>query len=1646
MSAFDDGKRNWNGTDGEELFPGVSKRRRTTHGNDDDGWGHRQSLSQHDYTFGWICALPIEMAAARAMLDNIHESLPTSPDDTNAYTFGNMGMHNIVIACLPSGHYGLNNAATVANNMRRSFPSIRFGLMVGIGGGVPGKVDVRLGDVVVSKEVVQYDFGKTVQDGHFQRTGTLNKPPQALMTAVAKLQADHRSESSKIPSILSKMLERHPSMIEYTHPGILQDQLFDGTYDHVQPMDSCQRCDVSRLVRRPARSSTVPKIHCGIIASANQVMKHGRTRDQLAEELDVLCFEMEAAGLMDSFPCLAIRGICDYSDSHKNKKWQEYAAATAAAYAKELLSVILTNSINQTQSAMMSSDADRQLLQERRIRLLGLLRFEQIHARRIGLRPAHDKTCRWLLEDPAYQRWLDPAKLVEHHGFLWIKGNPGVGKSTIMNFAYSHARKTMGNTVVVSFFFHARGGDLEKSIAGMYRSLLWELLGKVPKLQEVLDDSDLIPLSHSDCPTWETEVLRSLFSLSIAKLGQQRLLCFVDALDECDREEVYEMVEDFQTLGKNAVSKGPSLYICFSSRHYPFMDIADGQQLILEHQPGHEHDLEAYIYSTLKPGTGSKAQVDELRNEIRDRANGVFLWVKLVVQMLNDEYQKGGTPAIRKKRLQEIPTKLSDLFRNILRRDNEQPENLLLSIEWILYAKRPLKWEELYFALISGLHPDILTEWDPEETTVHDMKKFILSSSKGLAEITKPKTHTVQFIHESVRDFLVKENGLRDLRCELRLEDKNFESLGHDQLKKCCHTYIKLDITGYIPFDTLLPKASSNAAKDLRGSVLDKFPFLEYATRYVLYHADGAGGKFPQDNFLKDFALEAWIHLNNLFEKYEIRRHTPAASLVYILAENNLTNLIRSALRLDSRINIQGERYQYPLFAALANGHRDAVKALLQQETSVAQEDDISALLEYGKDIVVRKGQTPLQWAMQKGHMSLAMLLIASKETNPNLRDVNGRTPLSWAAEKGHEGVVALLLATEGIDANSKDTSGRTPLSWAAEKGHVASIRLLLANGADTEVRNDIGQTLLSWAAEEGHEVGIRLLLEKGADIEAKDKDGRTPLSWAAEKGHEGVVALLLATEGIDANSKDTSGRTPLSWAAEKGHEVGIRLLLEKGADIEAKDKDGRTPLSWAAEEGHEVGIRLLLEKGADIEAKDKDGRTPLSWAAEKGHEGIVTLLLAAEGINASSKDTSGRTPLSWAAEKGHEGVMALLLATEGVDANSKDDSGQTPLSWAAEKGHEGVIALLLATKGIDANSKDDSGQTPLFSAVRKGFEVGIRLLLEKGADIEAKDKDGRALLSYAVRSGHEAVTRLVLAKDAVINTKDNISQMTPQRNRSALQDYQMQLMLLEQQHKKMLIIREVENAEAENTGRVAVVQQLLEKGADVEAKDNLGRTPLSWAAEMGHEGVVALLLATEGIDANSKDDSGQTPLSWAAEKGHEGVIALLLATKGIDANSKDDSGQTPLFYALRSGYAAIGRLLCVKGPSIVAKDKDGRTPLSDAVRSGHKAVTRLFLTKDANVNIKDGIGRMTPRRNGSTPQDYQMQLMLLELQNKKGLMINEAEDARRLAVVQLLLEKGADIEAKDNHGQTILSWAAENGHTAVIWLLQAWQEIGHVL
>jgi nucleoside phosphorylase len=298
------------------------------------------TLPNDHYTIALICALHIEMAAAQAILDEIHETPPRDADDTNSYVLGSIERHNIVIACLPAGQYGTVNAAAVATNLKRTFSGICMALMVGVGGGVPSKEhDIRLGDVVVGTRIMQYDLGKIMADGKFERTAIPRVQQPLLGTALNSLRAKHELTPSRVSSILQQKLESHPMYSRPSGP----DRLFQATYEHESQVSRCDLCDQSKLESRSRRPPGTIKIHHGAIASGNQVIKYGTTRDNIAREIDVICFEMEAAGLMDIIPCLPIRGICDYSDSHKNKEWQRYAAATAAAYARELIEELPVN-------------------------------------------------------------------------------------------------------------------------------------------------------------------------------------------------------------------------------------------------------------------------------------------------------------------------------------------------------------------------------------------------------------------------------------------------------------------------------------------------------------------------------------------------------------------------------------------------------------------------------------------------------------------------------------------------------------------------------------------------------------------------------------------------------------------------------------------------------------------------------------------------------------------------------------------------------------------------------------------------------------------------------------------------------------------------------------------------------------------------------------------------------------------------------------------------------------------------------------------------------------------------------------------------------------------------------------------------------
>ncbi|KAH7012111.1 nucleoside phosphorylase domain-containing protein [Microdochium trichocladiopsis] len=307
-----------------------------------------QELDNQNYSVGWICAFKTEYVAAQQFLDEEHRGRPLyMPEhDKNEYTLGRMERHNVVIATSRDGQYGATSAHSVAHGMRQSFPNLLWILVVGIAGGAPSdKHDIRLGDVIVSdpqdgRGVLQYDYGKAVQDHVFHHTGSL-EPPKRLLDVVYHVKALYEADGNPISKAIELIINKRQWLSgEYSQPSSNTDCLYESEHIHPPGGGASYEYVLSNealaLRKRQARGDDDdnPAIHYGLIASGDQLVKDAVLRDWLSQEQNILCFDM---GLGTDIPYLVIRGICDYSDIHRNDQWQCYAAMTAAAYAKVLL-------------------------------------------------------------------------------------------------------------------------------------------------------------------------------------------------------------------------------------------------------------------------------------------------------------------------------------------------------------------------------------------------------------------------------------------------------------------------------------------------------------------------------------------------------------------------------------------------------------------------------------------------------------------------------------------------------------------------------------------------------------------------------------------------------------------------------------------------------------------------------------------------------------------------------------------------------------------------------------------------------------------------------------------------------------------------------------------------------------------------------------------------------------------------------------------------------------------------------------------------------------------------------------------------------------------------------------------------------------
>ncbi|KAL1387463.1 hypothetical protein HDK64DRAFT_330659 [Phyllosticta capitalensis] len=835
----------------------------------------------NSYNVGWICALPIEQGAAREFLDKIHgPPREVHTGDTNTYTLGEIGPHRVVIAGLPRGDYGTTAAAGVVTHMLHSFPNIRIGLLVGIGGGAPSSnSDIRLGDVVVSTPpsnggaVLRYDYGKDIQDNEYKITGFLAPPQQALLTATAAIDQIERT------------IQGIPKLEElFGRPNLSTDRLFLPHFTHMDSEKSCEdaclRNDclgndddvmdidpsekLAKFSRRSNRAGD-PGIHYGVIASANTLMKNAKRRDELAQRHGVLCFEMEASGVMNHFPCIVIRGICDYSDTHKNKNWQGYAAMTAAAYAKQLVGLVAPTNIERERTInetmvkrldQIQSDIQRMLAEndvDKRIAWLSAPNPTENHE--FASHKRHSGTGQWLLQRSEYLKWKSCR---DSNSFLWLRGKLGSGKTILSSMIVEDLKmenvQRMENIPGKPLYFYFDFANTRKqSLKDALRSLINQLCNMGIDPRKHILQSDL----HTSEPTIQS--LLRIFHAMIEEIGE--LWIVLDALDECATRHDYSSGELLpwveQLMGSQ---KACNIHLLVTSRpEYDILDAFQGwvpsDSIVPVQSDTVADDIAAYICKRtkeLKIWKWKPELQQNIRPKIEDallkKADGVFRWVACQLDDLN----RCIIPSDIEKTLQTLPNTLDETYARILRGSPGKPNRAAIRIlQFLIHSNQgSLRIEQAIDVIaveLAGKH-----HFDPKNRPGVP-KDHLAAHCSSLVEIfdlqEKIDGHlaeTISYIrlaHFSVKEYLTSP------RLERHIHHDFEESVARASVAKVCLAYwLGLsEILSPEGIDQSLEKIydlckDSPSSADNYGQIITKrFPLAELAGSSWVGNAENAG-------------------------------------------------------------------------------------------------------------------------------------------------------------------------------------------------------------------------------------------------------------------------------------------------------------------------------------------------------------------------------------------------------------------------------------------------------------------------------------------------------------------------------------------------------------------------------------------------------------------------------------------------------------------------------------------------------------------------------------------------------------------------------------------------------------------------------------
>ncbi|KAH7187890.1 hypothetical protein DER44DRAFT_122604 [Fusarium oxysporum] len=953
----------------------------------------------NDYTVGWICSITTEYVAAQEFLDEEHEGPEyVSPNDTNHYTLGKIGKHNVVIAVLPDNEYGKSSAASVARDMLHSFPNVRIGLMVGIAGGAPGKHDIRLGDIVVSSAsngkggVFGYDFGKAIQGRNFQETGLLNQPPTLLRTTVSGLKARYERKGHQLAETTNMILKKNPRLRgKYKQPETGADRLFKSEVTHDLSCAAICNDDVSNLILRPERTEGEdnPTIHYGLIASADRLMKDALARDRLSEEKEVLCFEMEAAGLMNHFPCLVIRGICDYSDSHKNKEWQGYAAMVAAAYAKDLLYQISPNRVEAEkkigdilsglqevaekhrdiakEQLQAQNDLAKERLSEEKQKCHQLFRLTnsskdatyEWYKDRVDERV--EGTCMWFLKHEHFQRWLK-----QDSGPLLVTADPGCGKSVLAKYLIDHGLPR--STTICYFFFK----DQDQNTA---RQALCALLHQLFSLKPSLIEHAM-PQFRKDGQGLinSTESLWKILRNAIKDPQAGPVIMVLDALDECAESEFTDLMRNVESQFRSDQLGYGKLKYLLTCR--PYDQIVSKFRVLLDafpniHIPGEEesetisqevnHVITRRINQLAIEKRFSTQIKSHLEKRLQETTHRTYLWVYLVFDYLEkDDFKK--TLKGVESAIATLPRSINEAYEQILNKTNEDPM-VRKALSIILAASRPLTISEMNVAVNIDYTSQSIHDLDLEDD--EDFKRRLRSWCGLFVSIHQG---SIYFLHQTAREFLLADLASPTaVSSELHWHHSITTRHAHAVLAELCVLYLNFFNSNVSPLTDIDGEA---------GNSFDRHAFLDYS-------AQTWGAHFREADIIDDAAIISFA--------LRICNPDSKSYWVWFRIYWKHTHMTTTAYFTD-------------LTLASYYGHRVLVKLLLEK----------------GADVDLRITMVGRRYCGPPG---------------------TGTRPSSSCCSRRGAGV------------ESKDKYGRTWLSWASRNGHVAVVKLLLEKGADVNPR-----------------------------------------------------------------------------------------------------------------------------------------------------------------------------------------------------------------------------------------------------------------------------------------------------------------------------------------------------------------------------------------------------------------------------------------------------------------------------------------------------------------------------------------------------------------------------------------------------------------